>query len=229
MIGLVDYGCGNIKSVGNALSRLGQTWQLVSTEAQVMASDRLILPGVGAFGEAMALLERSGLKEALDETVLIEKTPVLGICLGMQLMCNFSEEGGHVRGLGWIDADVTRIPSSPEIKVPHMGWNELDFRSDHELVDSIPMKSDVYFVHSYAVSCKRSEDVVCTTSHGVEFVSAFSHQNVWGVQFHPEKSQNIGLKILGNFVGNQHVKETSDRSDHSAGWSGRTKRTVSAY
>ena len=222
MIGILDYGCGNLKSVQNALSALGVPWQMVSNPDQVHQVNQLILPGVGAFGVAMQKLQPfiPALSEAKERG-----TPILGICLGMQLLCTGSEEDGGHLGLNFIPADVKRF-TVEKLKVPHMGWNTLNIEQSSGLMSGLKQGSDVYFVHSYCVACKQEEDVLAKTDYGQSFVSAFQRGNVAGVQFHPEKSQKVGLTILRNFVGVTHVEEAVDRRDHSTGWSSSSKRAV---
>lgn len=198
-VGIVDYGMGNIRSVMNALEELGVASRLVSDPDEIEAFDRVILPGVGAFEEAMENLRAGGLIEALDRHVAAGKY-LLGVCLGMQLMCRESSEDGEHAGLGWFDAQVIPLPKLPGLKVPHMGWNGIAFRSEHPILNGLESGGDVYFVHSYHVECEEESDVVATTGHGIEFTSMIARDNLLGMQFHPEKSQGIGLKLLQNFV-----------------------------
>ena len=200
-VSIVDYGCGNIRSVVNAIRAAGGEAELVSRPEQLKHSSKIILPGVGAFEEAMDSLRSTGFAEALNEARTDGKT-ILGICLGMQLLCRRSDEHGDHTGLGWIDADVIhfRAQGVTDLKVPHMGWNALEIHQPHPLMAHIDQGTDVYFVHSHAIQCDHEADVLCYTDYGVRFVSAFVHGSVMGMQFHPEKSHRAGLQILKNFV-----------------------------
>jgi len=198
-VAIIDYGMGNIRSVMNALSEIGAVSELVADPSAVSKFDRVILPGVGAFAQAIARLHESGMVEALNGFVATQK-PLLGICLGMQLMCSTSSEDGEHQGLDWIKAKVVRFPDIEGIKVPHMGWNALQFASGDPLFAGLEESGDVYFVHSYYVDCADKKDQVATTEHGIPFASMFRRDNLYGMQFHPEKSQQIGLTLLSNFL-----------------------------
>jgi glutamine amidotransferase len=197
-IAVIDYDMGNVKSVLNALREVGGAGELVRDPAAVRRYDKLVLPGVGAFGAAMENLARSGMKEALDEAWRRE-TPIFGICLGMQLLAKRSEEGG-VKGFGWIDAEVVRFSPGLGVKIPHMGWNELTLTRENPLVKGVAPGADVYFVHSYYMKNADERDVLATTDHGVRFTAMVARDHVMGAQFHPEKSQMPGLAMLRNFV-----------------------------
>lgn len=200
MITIVDYNMGNLGSIRNMLLKLGLESEVTADPARLRHATKLILPGVGSFDAGMASLEASGLTDILNERVLIQEVPVLGICLGMQLMTKRSDEGSR-HGLGWIDAETRRFqPSSGAEKIPHMGWNLAHKSHSAPLVDRLPEEPRFYFVHSYYIHCHRPEDVLLTTSYGHDFHSAFHHRNVWGVQFHPEKSHKFGMAILKNFA-----------------------------
>jgi glutamine amidotransferase len=202
MIVIIDYHMGNLGSILNMLKRIGAPAKVSSETADIMAATKLILPGVGAFDNGMRKLAQADLLPLLQEKVLIQKTPVLGICLGMQLLTRSSEEGS-LPGLGWIDGRTVRFKFGPEhsgLKVPHMGWNTVAFRPDSVLARDHETEPRFYFVHSYHVVCNRKEDVAGTTVHGYEFASAVQKDNIFGVQFHPEKSHKFGMQLLKNFV-----------------------------
>lgn len=193
MIAIIDYKCGNIRSVGNALSRLGAEYCLTSDPAAILAADKVILPGVGNAAESMERLRESGLCDIIKSL----RRPVLGICVGMQLMCRRSEEG-DTQCLGIFDTDVSRFPDSAEAKVPHMGWNSIG-NPDGKLFKGIPGGSFVYFVHSYYPGL--CSDTIATCRHGdILFSAALRYENFYGTQFHPEKSGVTGSAILQNFL-----------------------------
>jgi imidazole glycerol-phosphate synthase subunit HisH len=199
-LGIVDYGMGNLRSVQNALQEIGAIAELVQDAQRVATYDKVILPGVGAFREAIENLRRRGMESALHEFFGSGK-PILGICLGMQLMCSDSLEGGLSVGFGWIQAHV--VPFSPNTgnKVPHMGWNSIEFKRDDAIFDGVSSGSDAYFVHSYYVSGGDGDGyALATTEYGSRFVSMLRQGNAYGMQFHPEKSQQTGLRLLKNFV-----------------------------
>jgi glutamine amidotransferase len=198
-IAIVDYGMGNIRSVLNALREVGSAGELLSDPEQIARRGKLILPGVGAFGEAMGNLRRTGLDQSLEQAKRAGAL-ILGICLGMQLLLGSSEEGGTHAGLGWIKGRVLRFPDQPGLRVPHMGWNELRFSRQHALTRGVGDGSDVYFLHSYYCACGDEADVLATATHGVPFAAVLARDNLLGIQFHPEKSQQPGLAMLRNFV-----------------------------
>lgn len=200
MITIVDYNMGNPGSIRNMLKKLGFDSQISADAGCIAAADKLILPGVGAFDAGMESLEHNGLVPVLNERVLQARVPVLGICLGMQLMTRESSEG-RCAGLGWVDAQALRFqPAEPALKVPHMGWNLVTAVRSGALIEQLPAEARFYFVHSYFIRCHREEDVLLTSQYGGVFHSAFHHDNVWGVQFHPEKSHKFGLHLLRNFA-----------------------------
>lgn len=200
MIGVVDTARANIASVCTALDWLGADVQLCHRPEEVLSADQLVLPGVGAFADGMAHLRASGLVEALEEAKGIGR-PILGICLGMQLMARRSEEGGDHQGLAWFEADVCRLdPPDHSCRVPHVGWNDARHRTDSPLFAGLPEAPDFYFVHSYQVVCDDEADVDATCTHGTTVTAAIRHENVAGVQFHVEKSQDHGLRLLENFL-----------------------------
>ena len=198
-IGIIDYGMGNLRSVLNALDEIDQPATLLSAPEEVAGYDRIIIPGVGAFCEAMANLRANGMDQALQNYVASGK-PLLGICLGMQLICRKSHEDGEHEGLGWIDAEVRHFPPREGLKVPHMGWNAIEYDTPHALLNEVADGADVYFVHSYYVDCSHAEDSLGTTEHGIRFTSVVGRDNVYGMQFHPEKSQHVGMRLLSNFA-----------------------------
>lgn len=198
-VAIVDYGMGNLRSVLNAIEAVGGKAELVATPESLARYDRLILPGVGAFGQAMVNLRRTGLDQALDERRRAGAT-LLGICLGMQLMCTDSDEEGLHEGLGWFSARVRRFPEMSGLPVPHMGWNAVDFTRQDPLLAGLDSGGDAYFIHSYRVICDDPSDVLATCTYGVVFACMIQKENLYGIQFHPEKSQNLGLTLLKNFV-----------------------------
>jgi imidazole glycerol-phosphate synthase subunit HisH len=199
MIAIVDYGMGNLRSVEKALARVGADVRIVSDHKSVLAADALVLPGVGAFGDCMANLEKIGLVEAIREFAAT-KRPFLGICLGFQALFESSEEAPGVKGFALFPGTVPRFAVNG-LKVPHMGWNELRIRQGGcPLLKDVPDNSYVYFVHSYYCKPKDASVVCGTTDYGIEFCSMLWAGNVFATQFHPEKSQAVGLKMLENFV-----------------------------
>ena len=200
MIAIIDYGVGNLGSIQNMLKRIGVASEITGDAVRISASDRLILPGVGAFDAGMQNLERAGHIPLLRERVFGARVPVLGICLGMQLMTRGSSEG-TLPGLGWVDADVVKFePVDTALKVPHMGWNDVRSLRSAPLIDELPPDPRFYFVHSYYVRCANHHDALLTTHYGHDFHSAFQYENIWGVQFHPEKSHKYGMQLLKNFA-----------------------------
>jgi imidazole glycerol-phosphate synthase subunit HisH len=198
MISIVDYGMGNLRSVHKALEKLGNEAQLVSTAREIGAAERLIVPGVGAFGDAMKGLAARGLIEPIRAYARTGR-PVLGICLGMQIMFEESEEDPGVEGLGIVPGNVVRFRTR-ELKVPHMGWNSLEVSAGSRLLAGLDQAPHVYFVHSYFVAPRRAAVAAATTEYGGKFVAAIESGNIMGTQFHPEKSQDTGLRILTNFA-----------------------------
>jgi glutamine amidotransferase len=203
MIVIVDYGMGNLGSIANMLKKIGAE-AVVSRDAGTIADARkLILPGVGAFDNALAALKTYGLIPALEKKVFGGKTPILGICLGIQLFTKRSDEGG-LPGLGWIDAETVAFAKHLEasrFKVPHMGWNTVSIKKEHPLFAPAQEQRRFYFVHSYFVKCNDPADVLTTTRYGIEFTSSVQHENIIGVQFHPEKSHRFGMNLLQRFAG----------------------------
>lgn len=211
-VAIIDYGSGNLHSAAKAFERaageagIASTIRVTSDTAQVRAADRIVLPGVGAFADCRRGLDAvPGMVEALEEVVRGKGRPFLGICVGMQLLASRGLEYETSAGLGWIPGDVTLIvPDDASLKIPHMGWNTLDKRAEHALLDGIetgPQGLHAYFVHSYALVAQRPEEVVAMTNHGGPVTAMVARDNIAGTQFHPEKSQKLGLKLIANFLG----------------------------
>lgn len=199
MISIVDYGMGNLYSVEKALEHQGATSRLITSAEEVASAEKLIVPGVGAFGDAISQLERNGMIEALKDYA-VSGRPMLGVCLGMQILFESSEEDPGVAGLGVFPGSVKRFPASSG-KVPHMGWNRLDVKPGSRVLAGLGEAPYVYFVHSYYVAPADDSVTAARTPYGVDFTSAVERGAVCGVQFHPEKSQRVGLQILKNFAG----------------------------
>jgi glutamine amidotransferase len=200
-VAIVDYGMCNLDSVRRAFEEVGARPYVTDDPGDLDAADRIVLPGVGAFPDAMHNLRARGLDEALAKQVLHEGAPFLGVCLGMQLMAALGEEVEPTCGLGWIDARCVRfVPTEADPRVPHVGWNEVTPALDSPLFDGIPPGTDFYFVHSFHVACATTEQVLATTPYCDGFVSAVQRGQAFGVQFHPEKSQRWGLRLLQNFL-----------------------------
>ena len=198
---IIDYGMGNIYSIEKKLARLKINSLVSSNHQDIIAADKIILPGVGHFGQAMEKLHQLDLIHVLNEEVLHKKKPILGICLGMQLMALRSEEG-NVNGLGWVDADVVKFKVSDKLKykIPHTGWNEIMIKKESPLMIGIPNLSEFYFVHSYYFKPHRSEDILNETEYEERFVSSIQRENIFGVQYHPEKSHDVGELLFKNFI-----------------------------
>jgi len=201
MISIINYGVGNIGSVVNMLRHIGVEPVVVSTPGEIRSAKKLLLPGVGAFDVAMRTLDAKGFINPLRDAALKAEIPILGICLGMQLLGNRSEEGG-IEGLGLIDADFVKFSfdSRSAHKVPHMGWNTLKVVRANPLLHQDQSEQRFYFVHSYYACCHNRGDIIATCDHGGEFVAVYGHGNVFGVQFHPEKSHKFGMQLLKNFA-----------------------------
>jgi imidazole glycerol-phosphate synthase subunit HisH len=195
---IVDYDMGNVGSIVNMMKKLGHTAEVSSDPGVIGRADRLILPGVGSFDAGMANIRARGLVEVLDDTVVNRKTPVLGICLGMQLLGESSREG-ETKGLGWIPAEAIRFSNEAQ-RVPHMGWNQVSPIAEHWLFAGQPEDMRFYFVHSYHVLCKNPQDQLATARYGASFSAAIGRGHILGVQFHPEKSHRFGMQLLRNFA-----------------------------
>lgn len=202
---IIDYGMGNIQSIQNALVRMGGQVSISNKPEDLLSADALVLPGVGAFGEAMSNLNSLGLIEPIFKAVKEQGKPLLGICLGMQLLADTSEERGSSEGLSLIPGKVESIPLAPDLRLPHIGWNTLSLKHKEPLFVGVDDGDSVYFVHSYHFVCDESY-VAATTDYGIDIVAAIQHKNIFGMQFHPERSQKKGLMLLGNFV--NYVNQT---------------------
>ena len=199
MITIVDYGMGNLGSIRSMLRRIGVRSTITGDPDEIARAEKVLLPGVGRFDAAMRQIADRGLREVLDRKALDERVPTLGICLGMQLITRGSEEG-DVTGLGWVDAAARRFPGGGGLKVPHMGWNLVRPTRSSALTDGLPEESRFYFVHSYFVRTDRPADTVLTAEYGVTFAAALEADNIFGAQFHPEKSHRFGMQLLANFA-----------------------------
>ena len=199
-ITIVNYGMGNIGSVVKKVKRIGYTPLVAVNANEILAATKIILPGVGHFAAAIGKLKEMGLWGALNEAVLIKKTPILGICLGMQLMAKHSEEG-DTEGLGWFDANVVRfsIKDKLKYKIPHMGWNHVEVKKQSPLFTDVDLEHGFYFVHAYHMQCNQPTNVLTTTTYEYPFVSAIQRDNIVGLQYHPEKSHEAGEQVFLNF------------------------------
>ncbi len=199
MVAIIDYDAGNIKSVQKALAKLGQEAEITSEAEKILAADRIILPGVGAFGDAMQNLRARGLDGVIHRAV-DAGIPFLGICLGQQLLFERSDEAPGVEGLGILEGEILRIPAAKGLKIPHMGWNSLHLSHGGRLFRGVEEQSYVYFVHSYYLKARDGDIVKASTEYGVEIHASVEKDNVFACQFHPEKSGGAGLRILGHFL-----------------------------
>jgi len=204
MVTIVDYGVGNLESMKNMLKKAGSEAVISSDEKAILSATKLILPGVGAFDTCSAKLQQSGLIHAINEKILNEKIPILGVCVGFQLMMEGSEEGS-LPGLGWISGRVVkfkqeRLPAS--LKIPHMGWTDITLARSSGLFENMYEEPRFYFVHSYYPETDNETDVLVYAQYGYSFVAGIEHENIMGVQFHPEKSHKFGMRLLENFVKN---------------------------
>jgi len=200
-VGIVNYGMGNLGSVRRALEDLGADAFIAEHPMSLFEANRIVLPGVGAFSEGMAHLQEGGWVQAIRRFVLTERKPLLGICLGMQMLASEGEEGGITAGLDLIGGRIRRLDTvGCSLRVPHVGWNDVTFPEDQPLFAHVPQHSDFYFVHSYAFDPVRPQDVAASTSYGITIVAGVRHENVFGTQFHPEKSSRAGRQLLRNFM-----------------------------
>ena len=196
MIAIVDYGLGNVLAFATSYKRMGIPARVAKTPADLAGASKIVLPGVGAFDHAMGLLTASGMRPTLDELVVDKGTPVLGVCVGMQMLASRSEEG-VAPGLGWIDGDVRKVEAA---RLPHMGWNDVSATTGGGLFEGLETGARFYFLHSYYFRCEHPDDVLATADYGAPFACAVRCGNVYGVQFHPEKSHRYGARLLQNFA-----------------------------
>lgn len=206
MIAIIDYGAGNLRSVEKAFAFLGHPAVVTRDKELIRNADAVVLPGVGAFADAMKSLQDTGMDELVKEVIGAGK-PFLGICLGLQLLFDYSEEGGHVKGLGILKGGIKLIPGNLSLKVPQIGWNNLNITGENPLFQGLPAHPYVYFVHSYYLEAENRSDVIATTHYGISIDVAVNKGNVFATQFHPEKSGEIGLKMLDNFATKIVTKE----------------------
>jgi glutamine amidotransferase len=202
MITLIDYGVGNIFAFQNVYKRLNIPTKIAKTQEDLLNAKKLILPGVGSFDYAMEQLNASGMREKLDDLVLEKKVPVIGICVGMQMMGNRSDEG-KLEGLKWIDSEILKFDESliqQRTKLPHMGWNDVVPINNHPLFNGLEKEAIFYFLHSFYFHCKNPIDSIAVSDYGLSFSSAVNKDNIYGIQFHPEKSHQYGEKLLHNFA-----------------------------
>jgi len=202
MITIIDYGVGNVLAFQNVFKRLSIPSKIAKCENDLMGSSKLILPGVGHFDYTMSQLNNSGMRDRLDELVLKEKIPVIGICVGMQMMAKKSDEG-TLDGLCWIDANVKKFDEATinhHTKLPHMGWNDVKPNENHPLFKGLEQQAIFYFLHSYYFKCSNEENSISKTDYGINFSSSIQHDNIYGIQFHPEKSHSYGERLLKNFA-----------------------------
>ena len=206
MLVIVDFGMGNLRSVLRRVEKLGYKALLTSSPEDVEKADKIILPGVGSFGTGMQNLKQRGLIPILNQKVLKEGTPILGICLGMQMMARWGEEG-DVDGLGWINADCVRFRFEDDqggyLRVPHMGWNTIEKQTEDRMLANIPEDARFYFVHSFYVKPNVDAEVVASTEYGIHFASVIRRDNIFGTQFHPEKSHQAGADLIKSFLDNK--------------------------
>ncbi len=202
MITIIDYGVGNIFAFQNVYKRLNIPTKIAKTKQDLADAKKLILPGVGSFDYAMTQLNASGMREKLDELVLEKKVPVIGICVGMQIMGNRSDEG-KLEGLKWIDSDILKFDENliqQRTKLPHMGWNDVNPINNHPLFIGLEKEAIFYFLHSFYFKCKNETESIAVSNYGISFSSAVHRENIYGIQFHPEKSHQYGEKLLHNFA-----------------------------
>ena len=199
MVAIIDYDAGNVKSVEKAVAALGKHAIVTGNSDEILSAEHVILPGVGAFGDAMKKLNQSGLVDTIRK-VIEKRTPFLGICLGLQLLFESSEESPGVEGLGILPGKIVRIPEKDDLKIPHIGWNSLSYPNQGRLFQGVPEQSYVYFVHSYYLQADEPEIVKAVTEYGTPIHASVEKDNIFACQFHPEKSSEVGMTILKNFL-----------------------------
>jgi glutamine amidotransferase len=202
MVGIIDYGMGNLLSVYNAFDYLGEDVKICRNPEDLADLDHIVIPGVGAFKDCIELITKKELFEALEEQVILKAKPTLGICLGMQVMARKGYEFGEHNGLGWFDSEVVKIDiENTDLKLPNIGWNEIEHSTSHPLFSGIPNMSDFYLVHSFFMDCADKNDIIASYQYGEkQITAAVLKDNIFATQFHPEKSQDNGLKLLSNFI-----------------------------
>jgi glutamine amidotransferase len=202
MITIIDYGSGNIRAIANIYEKLKLEYTIASIPEQVVGAEKIFLPGVGAFDETISKLDSSGFRKVLDKEVMHNKVPIMGICVGMQILADSSEEGS-CKGLGYINGKVKKIDATAirhKPKLPHLGWNSIEIKKNHELLHGLDPDFGFYFLHTYYFECEDRNNVLATTNYGGSFASAVQRENIFGIQFHPEKSHHNGIKLLYNFA-----------------------------
>jgi imidazole glycerol-phosphate synthase subunit HisH len=202
MITIIDYGSGNIKAIANIYEKLKVDYSIASAPEEVIGAKKIFLPGVGAFDETISMLDITGFREVLDKEVLENNVPIIGICVGMQILAESSEEG-NCKGLGYIKGKVKKIDPNSILhkpKIPHMGWNSIEIVKNNVLLQEIDPQFGFYFLHTYYFECEDQDNVLATTNYGATFASAVHRKNIFGIQFHPEKSHLNGVKLLHNFA-----------------------------
>jgi len=202
MIGILEYGSGNVRAFINIYKKLSVPASIIKNANELRSASKLILPGVGSFDYAMQMLKGSGMRQVLDEIVTRYGIPILGVCVGMQMLAHSSQEGNQA-GLGWIDADVKKFDTTSRdnpINVPHIGWNDVTPLKANHLLEGLERGARFYFLHSYYLACHRKEEIVAVTEYGTEFACVVNQGNIYGVQFHPEKSHQWGIRLLKNFA-----------------------------
>lgn len=204
MIAIIDSGVGNIQSAANAFEHIGADFKITKRSQDLKKADKIVFPGVGAFCDGMNAIHKSGLIDVLEEQVLEKGKPYLGICLGMQLLAEVGLEDGQYKGLGWVQGKVRRLNiKQQKLKLPHIGWNNVVAKKNSSLFDNLNTNPTFYFVHSYVLDPKDKSIIAATCDYGEKFVASIQYKNIFGVQFHPEKSQKNGLQLLKNFVNMQ--------------------------
>lgn len=209
-ITIIDYGSGNLHSIAKAFEKQSEsrniTVKVSDNYRDIEQATNIVLPGVGAYDDCiLGLKNKDGILQSLTEAVMVKKKPFLGVCVGMQLLSDFGEENSNNKssnhaGLGWISGVVKSLPTNTNLKIPHMGWNQVDIKQNHDIFRNISNGSDFYFVHSYQFQCRNESDILASTNYGDEFTSVIAKENIIAAQFHPEKSQNSGLKFISNFI-----------------------------